>query len=213
MVAHVYNTNYLGGRDREDCCLRPDQTKTLWDPISKNKLDVMACACGPSYAGGGGRRIMVWGWPWTKAWDCIWKITKAQQGWGHCSSGSVCLATARPWVQTSVLPMKKSRDKRTYTESRHSLSKVSNDFSSNNMAYKALHEPPLSCYLLPLPFIPLQSCWLPVCFLIRLDTCSSPPLHSHALTPSSRHSYTLLLHFIQIPSQSLLLRSLPNSSI
>jgi hypothetical protein len=35
-VTHVYNLNYLGGRDQEAHSSRPAQAKSLRDPISKN---------------------------------------------------------------------------------------------------------------------------------------------------------------------------------
>jgi hypothetical protein len=36
VVAHVYNLNYLGGRDREDGDSRPVREKNLKDPIPNN---------------------------------------------------------------------------------------------------------------------------------------------------------------------------------
>jgi hypothetical protein len=36
--------------------------------------------CNPSYLGGGDKRISNWGGPRQKAWNSIWKITKAAEG-------------------------------------------------------------------------------------------------------------------------------------
>jgi hypothetical protein len=33
MLTQVFNTSFLGGRDKEDCGLRPGQTKKLARPI------------------------------------------------------------------------------------------------------------------------------------------------------------------------------------
>jgi hypothetical protein len=38
LVAHTYNLSYSGGRDQEDCSLRPAQTNSLQDPISKKPI-------------------------------------------------------------------------------------------------------------------------------------------------------------------------------
>jgi hypothetical protein len=35
-VANTYNSNYSGGRDQEDCGLKPTQANSWQDPISKN---------------------------------------------------------------------------------------------------------------------------------------------------------------------------------
>jgi hypothetical protein len=34
-VTHTYNSSYSGGRDQEDCGLKPAQANSLQDPISK----------------------------------------------------------------------------------------------------------------------------------------------------------------------------------
>jgi hypothetical protein len=34
-VAHAYNPSFSGGRDEEDCSLKPAQANSLRDPISK----------------------------------------------------------------------------------------------------------------------------------------------------------------------------------
>jgi hypothetical protein len=36
VVAHSYNPSYSGGRDEEDCSLKPDWANSLQDPISKD---------------------------------------------------------------------------------------------------------------------------------------------------------------------------------
>jgi hypothetical protein len=36
-VAHACNSDYSGGRDLEDCGLKPAQTNSSQDPISKKK--------------------------------------------------------------------------------------------------------------------------------------------------------------------------------
>jgi hypothetical protein len=38
LVAHACNSTYSGGRDQEDYGLKPVQTNSLQDPISKKKL-------------------------------------------------------------------------------------------------------------------------------------------------------------------------------
>jgi hypothetical protein len=50
MVAHACNHSYLGGRDWED-----DSSKRYQDPISINKVVVVANTCHSSYSGGIGR--------------------------------------------------------------------------------------------------------------------------------------------------------------
>jgi hypothetical protein len=35
-VAHTCNPSYLGGRDQQDCDLKPAEASSLRDPISKN---------------------------------------------------------------------------------------------------------------------------------------------------------------------------------
>jgi hypothetical protein len=35
-VAHSWNPSYSGGRDQEDCDLKPAQANTFHDPITKN---------------------------------------------------------------------------------------------------------------------------------------------------------------------------------
>jgi hypothetical protein len=56
-VTHTCNLSHLGGRDLEDCDLRPAQAKKLMRPsISTNKLGVVVPVCGLSYAG---RKIRV----------------------------------------------------------------------------------------------------------------------------------------------------------
>jgi hypothetical protein len=57
MVAHTYNSSYLGGRGRRTVGLRPLGTKELGDPIPKNKLGVLVKNCSDSYEGGVGRKI------------------------------------------------------------------------------------------------------------------------------------------------------------
>jgi hypothetical protein len=52
VVAHICNPSYLGDGDGEDQGLRPAWTKSYRDPISINKLDVVACGYHPSYMGG-----------------------------------------------------------------------------------------------------------------------------------------------------------------
>jgi hypothetical protein len=37
LVAHTYNPSYSGGRDQEDCSLKPDQANNSQNPISKKK--------------------------------------------------------------------------------------------------------------------------------------------------------------------------------
>jgi hypothetical protein len=36
LVAYTCNRSYLGGRDQEDCSLKPAKANSLQDPISKN---------------------------------------------------------------------------------------------------------------------------------------------------------------------------------
>jgi hypothetical protein len=50
--AHTYSTNYLEGRDHENCGPRLAQRKSYWDPISMKKLGVVEHTFGPSYNGG-----------------------------------------------------------------------------------------------------------------------------------------------------------------
>jgi hypothetical protein len=42
VVAYIYNPSYSGGRDQEDCDLRPVMQKVSETPISTNKLGVVA---------------------------------------------------------------------------------------------------------------------------------------------------------------------------
>jgi hypothetical protein len=37
-VAHAYNPSYSGGRDQEDCSLKPVQANSSWDPILKKSI-------------------------------------------------------------------------------------------------------------------------------------------------------------------------------
>jgi hypothetical protein len=37
-VAHAYNLGYSGGRDQEDCSLKPTWANSSPDPISKNSI-------------------------------------------------------------------------------------------------------------------------------------------------------------------------------
>jgi hypothetical protein len=39
LVAHTYNPSYSGGRDQEDCSLKPAQENSLQGPISKNPTE------------------------------------------------------------------------------------------------------------------------------------------------------------------------------
>jgi hypothetical protein len=41
LVAHACNPSYSGGRGQEDLSLRPAQTSSLRDPISKKKKKIM----------------------------------------------------------------------------------------------------------------------------------------------------------------------------
>jgi hypothetical protein len=38
LVAHTCDPSYLGGRDQEDCCLKPAQTNSSRDPILKKPI-------------------------------------------------------------------------------------------------------------------------------------------------------------------------------
>jgi hypothetical protein len=59
--------------------------------------------CDPTDAGSIARRIPVWGWPQTKMWDPVWKITKSQKRWRlWLKYYSTCLASSWPWVQIPI---------------------------------------------------------------------------------------------------------------
>jgi hypothetical protein len=47
----TFGTSYLGDRDQKDYGLRPDQSKSLWDSHLNQWLDMVECACHPSYVG------------------------------------------------------------------------------------------------------------------------------------------------------------------
>jgi hypothetical protein len=79
-MAHACNARYLGVRDHEDCSLRLAWTKSLWDPISIYKPDMVAVI--PSMQENTGRRIMLWGQPREKTWDPIWKISETKRDGG-----------------------------------------------------------------------------------------------------------------------------------
>jgi hypothetical protein len=49
MVAYFCNPCYLGGRNWDDCGLRPIQAESYQDLISTNKLGVVVCICNSSY--------------------------------------------------------------------------------------------------------------------------------------------------------------------
>jgi hypothetical protein len=74
--------------------------------------------------------------------------TMFMRGWGHGSSGRVCLANGRPWVQTPVLLPPKT--KQTNWTGRHvtfylcMLSPCSKDVSQNGfLMFKSGHQTPL----------------------------------------------------------------------
>jgi hypothetical protein len=50
-MALVFNPRYLQGKDPEDYNLRPAQVKKIERPYLNQRLDVVACACHPSYTG------------------------------------------------------------------------------------------------------------------------------------------------------------------
>jgi hypothetical protein len=54
-VAHIYNSNYSGGNNKEDQGSRPVQTKNQQNPISTSK---MIHAYNPNYTGDIGSRIL-----------------------------------------------------------------------------------------------------------------------------------------------------------
>jgi hypothetical protein len=56
---NAYNSSHSGGRDLEDCHLRPAGQKVTETSISTNTLGVVFCDCNPSYAGNIGRRIVI----------------------------------------------------------------------------------------------------------------------------------------------------------
>jgi hypothetical protein len=58
MIAHTYNSSYLGGTDQLDQDLRPTPGKNL-DIISKNKPDMLVYNYNLSYVGGTEKRIVV----------------------------------------------------------------------------------------------------------------------------------------------------------
>jgi hypothetical protein len=58
MVVHTYTSSYLSGRDRRiQVCGQPRQK--LVKTYLKNKLGMVACACGPIHSGGRIRRTEV----------------------------------------------------------------------------------------------------------------------------------------------------------
>jgi hypothetical protein len=60
MVVHACNPSYSGGRDQDNCGLRPAQAKSLRDtPISTNKPGVVACACHLSCLGSINEKIVL----------------------------------------------------------------------------------------------------------------------------------------------------------
>jgi hypothetical protein len=62
-VAHICNPSSWGGRDQEDCSLKPAHSKSYQDLISTNKLDVVVHISNPSYMEGVGRivaRVLHW---------------------------------------------------------------------------------------------------------------------------------------------------------
>jgi hypothetical protein len=52
LVAHTYNSSYRGGRDEEDCSLRPSQAKGNEILSQKAKLVMVVHICNPSYMEG-----------------------------------------------------------------------------------------------------------------------------------------------------------------
>jgi hypothetical protein len=71
-MAHACDPSYSGGRDQEDKRSQPAQAKVRVNPppcILANKLGIVLHSCGPSGAGGSGRKIMVQGWPRQKLQD------------------------------------------------------------------------------------------------------------------------------------------------
>jgi hypothetical protein len=67
MLVQDYNPSYLGGRDQENCSLRPAWAKISKTSISTNKWSMVEQASNPSYTGGKGRGITVQGWPLAKS--------------------------------------------------------------------------------------------------------------------------------------------------
>jgi hypothetical protein len=50
MALHVCNPSYFGGGELEDLGLRQAQVKSYYDPISSNKLDMVAHTCSSRYS-------------------------------------------------------------------------------------------------------------------------------------------------------------------
>jgi hypothetical protein len=73
VVVHTCTPSYSGGRDWENCSLRPSWVKSWWEPSLTNKPGMVACA---SYVSSVGRRTAIWGWLQAKIWDSIWKQLK-----------------------------------------------------------------------------------------------------------------------------------------
>jgi hypothetical protein len=89
-VAHSYNPSYTGGRDQEDCSLKPVQAQSQQDPISTNKklgikINKKHVPVIPGVRGIN-MRIEVQAGP-SKTQTPIPKITKAKRTGGCGSSG------------------------------------------------------------------------------------------------------------------------------
>jgi hypothetical protein len=68
-------------------------------------------ACNPSFSGGGYQEALVQSQPWQIVQNRFFPLSQKnpslKKGWQTDSSGkSACLASARPGVQTPILPIK-----------------------------------------------------------------------------------------------------------
>jgi hypothetical protein len=78
MVVHICNPNFWGGRDRRISFYGlPGQVLRHY---FKNKLGEAACACGPSYSGGKGKRFKILG-PKMALDKVSAQTKKAKKGW------------------------------------------------------------------------------------------------------------------------------------
>jgi hypothetical protein len=73
-MAYAYNPSYSGGREQENCSLRPAQVKSLQDPTSVIKVGMMCPAMWEVCVGVSQSRLAL-----AKIRDPIRKITRAKR--------------------------------------------------------------------------------------------------------------------------------------
>jgi hypothetical protein len=113
-VTHTCNPSCWGGAEirRMEVQSQPWQKARENSTQSISQVEVV-CTCHPSYTGGRGRRISVWGVPQGKHWrgDPTWKIWKLKRTGAVAQVVEHPPASMRHWVQT---PYWKKNKKTTY---------------------------------------------------------------------------------------------------